>query len=148
MIINPQNCVGGWDAIYYRTHTVLYKIHIGLFQFVRMTYITFKRTKRVDEVDILRKELEVEKLSYSSYTPSCVHALMAIPKQDGSVRPITHCSGPKNLSVNNSMKLVFSSFSYVTLDEVVADVTQGCWMCTVDIKAAPVLVSDGERVFG
>ena len=81
---------------------------------------------------------------YSEQRPHCVHALGAIPKKDGTYRPITDCRRPEGLSINNFMETTFQHFNYTTVDEVAAMVTQDCYMATVDIAAAYRSVSIRE----
>ena len=54
----------------------------------------------------------------------------------GSFRPITDCRRPEGFSINNHMDSTFHTFNYVTMDQVAASVTQGCYMASVDISAA------------
>ena len=86
--------------------------------------------------NLIRSELSDEKFVFSEFSPHCVHSLGAIPKQDGGFRPITDCSKPYGISINNFMEDTFHTFNYVTLDQVSANVTPNCFMATVDISAA------------
>ena len=86
--------------------------------------------------DLILKEISEGKY-IRAYTPSiCVHALGAVPKQDGGFRPITDCKRPIGYSINNYMEETFQQFSYCTVDQVSANMTGGCFMATVDISAA------------
>ena len=86
--------------------------------------------------ELLDQEITQGKLSITEIMPTCVHSLGAIIKPSGKIRPITDCSRPKNVSVNNYMDEVFSSFCYTTIDKVVSAVKCGSYMCTVDIQSA------------
>ena len=68
---------------------------------------------------VLKGELEAEKVSLSSYPPTCVHSFDAVKKSNGKLRPITDCSRPDNHSINNYMDSTFESFSYKLVDDAV-----------------------------
>lgn len=70
-------------------------------------------------------------------------------KESGGVRPITDCSRPMNKSVNCHTNESFSSFKFVKLSEILQSVTQGCYLCTVDIQAAyrSILIHPSERPY-
>ena len=86
--------------------------------------------------DLIMSEIKEGKYLRASDFPQCIHSLEAIPKADGSFRPITDCRQPEGESINNYMETTFHSFNYVTIDEVASHVTPGCYMATVDIAAA------------
>ena len=57
---------------------------------------------------IIRRELDEGMISIVDSKPKCVHALGAVPKASGGIRPITDCSRPLGKSINNfcdSLKL-------------------------------------------
>ena len=85
---------------------------------------------------LISSEISEGKYVEASSIPHCVHALGAIPKQDGSYRPITDCRRPEGVSINNHMNTTFKTFNYITLDQVAANVIPGCYMAIVDISAA------------
>ena len=91
------------------------------------------------------------KLSVTSQTPRNVHAMGALPKQNGNIRIITDCSKPNFISVNNYMKEVFSTFSYTKLDDVISQIGQGDYMATIDLESAyravPIL-PENRQSFG
>ena len=90
-----------------------------------------------DYVDnLISNEILDGKYVLASSIPKCVHSLGAIPKQDGSFRPITDCRRPEGISINNHMLTTFQPFNYVTMDQVAANVTSNCYMATVDIASA------------
>ena len=93
---------------------------------------------------LIKSELKDGKYVKATSLPHCVHSLGAIPKQDGSYRPITDCSRPEGISINNHMLNTFQSFNYITIDQVAANVTQGCFMASVDISSAYRSVSVRE----
>ena len=62
--------------------------------------------------DTFEKELEQGKVSLVDVCSTCVHALGAISKSDGSLRPITDCKIPIGTSINSFMETTYCSFSY------------------------------------
>ena len=44
--------------------------------------------------------------------PTCIHSMGAVPKPDGGIRPITDCSMPRDISVNNSCFDSIEDFQY------------------------------------
>ena len=85
---------------------------------------------------IIVRELELEKLTLVDEIPDCVHALGAISKSDGDIRPITDCRRPLGVSINSYMNEVCQEFSYISLDQVTAVMTPGCFFSVLDIKWA------------
>ena len=85
---------------------------------------------------ILEKELFRDKVKFSIDRPQCVHALGAIKKSDGSIRPITDCKRPLDYSINNFMDEVCFDFSYISLDNVSQVMVPGCYFSVLDIKSA------------
>ena len=75
-------------------------------------------------------------MSIVSELPSCVHALGAVQKSDGSLRPITDCKRPISQSVISYMDTTCSTFSYMKLDSVAEFMLPGCYFAPVDIKSA------------
>ena len=54
-----------------------------------------------------------------TYLPfTCIHALEAIFKPNGSIRPITDSKRPIGLSINNSMDRSCYTFKYSNIDTV------------------------------
>ena len=86
--------------------------------------------------NLIESEILEGKYVPASQVPHCVHALGAIPKADGSYRPITDCRRPEGLSINNHMDSTFKTFNYITIDQVAANVKEGCFMASIDIFAA------------
>ena len=86
--------------------------------------------------DLIMSEIRDGKYVKATSMPHCVHALEAIPKSDGTFRPITDCRRPEGTSINNYMNTTFLTFNYITIDQVASNVTEGCFMATVDISSA------------
>ena len=68
--------------------------------------------------------------------PHCVHSIRAIPKGDGTFRPITDCKGPLGNSINNIMSEIVAPFTYNTLDDVTALLSPGDFIASIDISSA------------
>lgn len=82
-------------------------------------------------------ELSEGKISVSTTAPHCVHAIGAVEKKDGSLRPITDCKRPIGLSINNFMSTTALTFRFKTLDYVAENiVTPNCFLAVVDITSA------------
>ena len=67
---------------------------------------------------------------------TCIHSMGAVPKPDGGVRPITDCSMPRDISVNNFCEKIIEDFQYKSVDNVLAMLQEGDYMAVVDIKSA------------
>ena len=85
---------------------------------------------------LIHKEMNDGKFVYPMDKPHCVHSLGAVPKNNGSYRPITDCRRPLLRSINNYMDTTFETFSYASTDQVCDLMSEGCYMATVDIAAA------------
>ena len=94
--------------------------------------------------DLIRCEMNEDKFVRAEIQPTCVHALGAIPKHDGSYRPITDCRRPEGYSINNFMETTFCTFNYTTMDQVTEMVMPHCYMATVDVSSAYRSVSIRE----
>ena len=90
---------------------------------------------------LINNEIQSEKFVLAEEKPHCVHALGAVPKSNGSYRPITDCRRPLFMFINNFMDTTFESFSYSSTDQVCDLITDGCYMATVDIASAYRTVS-------
>ena len=86
--------------------------------------------------ELLVSELEQSKVTKVNYVPKCVHSLGAVTKSNGKLRPITDCSRPDSLSINNFMKSTFHSFSYKSVEDAVELLSPGDHMAVVDISSA------------
>ena len=84
----------------------------------------------------ISEELSSGKVSLVEDKPRCVHALGAIRKSNGKLRPITDCHRPEGLSFNNHMDTTCENFSFTKLDYVADFMTEGCWFAVLDLKAA------------
>lgn len=89
---------------------------------------------------LIRTELENGIIEIVQYKPKCIHALGAVFKPDGSIRPITDCSLPESTSVNNHMAGIVKEFSYKGLDDVSRILNKGDFMTIIDVKSAYRLV--------
>ena len=85
---------------------------------------------------LLQTELDCHKVSLATTPPQCVHALGAVKKSDGRLRPITDCSRPDGSSINNYMSSTFESFSYHSVDTAVQLLAPNDFMAVVDIASA------------
>ena len=85
---------------------------------------------------IIQQEIIEGKYIRADYVPHCVHALGAVPKSDNTFRPITDCRRPIGQSINNFMNVICDDFSYCSVDDVAASMTEGCYMASVDIASA------------
>ena len=96
---------------------------------------------------ILRDELLSGKLSKVKNQPLCVHAMGAVPKSAGGIRPITDASQPETLSINCFMKETFKTFCYSSVDTVSDAMSKGCFMAVTDLASAyrSVMVRPSDR---
>ena len=86
--------------------------------------------------DIIRNELAEGKLRGVKVKPRCVHSLGGVEKSDGSLRPVTDCSRPKDLSINNFMEETCKKFKYKSLDDVVELLEENAYCAISDIQGA------------
>lgn len=82
---------------------------------------------------IIENEILSGALTIVSEKPRCVHALGAVSKPDGGVRPITDCSRPASLCINEN---IGDLPKYKSVDNVVALLSGGEYMGIVDLKSA------------
>ena len=85
---------------------------------------------------IIKKELAEGIISEAVTEPHCIHALGAVPKPGGKIRPITDCSRPEGLSVNNFCGTLLEDFKFKSVDNVIAILNVGDYMTVIDIKSA------------
>lgn len=85
---------------------------------------------------IVQSELNEGMISQVFTSPTCVHALGAVPKPDGNIRPITDCSKPDDISVNYHCASLVLPFKFMSIKDVVAMLLPGEYMAVVDIKSA------------
>ena len=57
-------------------------------------------------------------------------------QSSGKLRPITDCSSPSGMSINNYMDTTCSTFSYTHVDDVTDSLVRGAFMAVLDIKSA------------
>lgn len=86
--------------------------------------------------ELINKELQMGKYLLVQEKPKCIHSLGAVIKSDNTYRPITDCSQPKGLSVNNHMNKTHYSFVYNSVDDVASMMRPGIFAATVDISSA------------
>ena len=99
--------------------------------------------------DNLKRELMEGKVSRVGWKPTCVHALGAVEKKDGGLRPITDCKRPIGMSINSYMETTANSFKFHCVDDAVSYVKQGSYCAVTDISSAyrSVSVYPGHRRF-
>lgn len=85
---------------------------------------------------LVEKELAEGFISISKSKPTCVHALGAVPKGPDSIRPITDCSRPVGVAVNDHSDFLARTFQYNTIHDVVALLVPGSHMSVIDIQSA------------
>ena len=84
----------------------------------------------------IETELLQGKISETTEPVHCVHALGAIFKSNGSIRPITDCKRPLGLSINNSMSSSCYTFKYSNIDSVCEFLQPNDYLCVIDISNA------------
>ena len=85
---------------------------------------------------IVQRDLDEGRIKEVQTKPHCVHALGGVEKSNGRLRPITDCSRPDAISVNNYMSSTFKNFSYNTVDDVAQCLTGGEFISVTDISNA------------
>ena len=85
---------------------------------------------------IVNNELREGMISVVESKPKCVHALGAVPKASGGIRPITDCSRPLGKSVNNYCDSLLEEFCFKSVENVVEMLDPGEYMSVIDIKSA------------
>ena len=80
--------------------------------------------------DNLKRDLTEGKVSKVQDKPTCVHALGAVEKKDGGLRPITDCKHPIGMSINSYMETTANTFKFHSVDDAVSHIKQGSY-CTV-----------------
>ena len=84
----------------------------------------------------IEQELMSGKISKASSPPQCIHALGAIYKKNGKIRPITDCKRPLSKSINNAMDTSCYPFSYTNLDSVCEFLNYHDFMGVINIENA------------
>lgn len=90
---------------------------------------------------IVRNELDSGILEVVDEKPKCIHSLGAVSKPDGGIRPITDCSLPVGICINDNMDGLTKNFSFKSVDNVVQKMNEGDYITVVDIKSAYRAVS-------
>ena len=89
------------------------------------------------EMDVkIKCELLESKVRTVKVKPRCVHALGGVEKADKSLRPITDCSKPDDISINSYMEECCKKFHYKSLDDVVEILHENSFGCVTDISNA------------
>lgn len=98
---------------------------------------------------IVQSELDEGMVSEVYELPTCVHALGAVVKPDGNIRPITDCSRPECLSVNYHCSSLIEPFHFLSIHDVVSLLGPHEYMAVVDIKSAyrAVIMSPFHRKY-
>ena len=109
-------------------------------------YLSITEPGNKEKMDkILDRELAEGMVSCVDRKPHCIHALGAVPKATGGIRPITDCSRPPGKSVNSHCDSLLNEFSFKSVDDVVEFMNGSDFMTVIDIKAAyrsvPILES-------
>ena len=86
--------------------------------------------------EMLKDEISQGLVTELEHKPLCIHSLGGVEKSDGSLRPITDCSMPEKISINNFMDTTAKPFSYNSINTVVAQLDKEDYMCVVDLKSA------------
>ena len=82
------------------------------------------------------EEASQDKIRKVDTPPRCVHALGAVKKPNGSLRPVTDCSQPDKVNINEFMETTCKKFRYKTVDNVVELMNHLDWGAVSDIASA------------
>ena len=86
---------------------------------------------------LFSKELALGRISMVQTKPRCVHPTGRVPKKDsGKSRPITDCSRPHGISLNDHIKRDLESFRMNSIDSAVSFSTPYCFYSIVYIESA------------
>lgn len=96
----------------------------------------------------LANELIQGKVSIVPEPPTCIHALGAVRRPDGRIRPITDCSRP-NTSINDFMWESAPKFKFASIEDTRSMVTKNGFGAVVDISNAyrSILVHPHDRKY-
>ena len=100
---------------------------------------------------IIGSELSEGYLKIVKNKPDCIHSIGAVPKPDGGVRPIIDCSRPDKKSVNNYCSGIEETFTFKSVENVLALLQPHDFMAVIDIKSAYRAVSihpDNKKYMG
>ena len=101
--------------------------------------------------NIIDSELSEGYLKIVKNKPDCIHSIGAVPKPDGGVRPIIDCSKPDKKSVNNYCSGIEETFTFKSVENVLALLQPHDFMAVIDIKSAYRAVSihpDNKKYMG
>ena len=100
-------------------------------------YVTITKGKFKDEMtEKIKSELAEGKVRRVNVTPRCVHSLGGVVKSDGTLRPITDCSSPEEVNINQFMDNSCKKFHYHSVDDVVKVLDPMDYCAVTDIKGA------------
>ena len=89
-------------------------------EYERENYSSITGKKFVDEMNArIVEELSEDKIWLVDKRPQCVHSLGGVEKSNGSLRPVTDCSQPDLVNINESMSTTCEKFHYKTVDTVI-----------------------------
>ena len=100
---------------------------------------------------IIGSELSEGYLKIVKNKPDCIHSIGAVPKPDGGVRPIIDCSRPDKQSVNNYCSGIEETFTFKSVENVLALLQPQDFMAVIDIKSAYRAVSihpENKKIHG
>ena len=100
---------------------------------------------------IIDSELSEGYLKIVNKKPDCIHSIGAVPKPDGGVRPIIDCSRPDKKSVKNYCSGIEETFTFKSVENVLALLQPQDFMAVIDIKSAYRAVSihpDNKKYMG
>lgn len=108
----------------------------------------FENDNLVQLRNLIEMELLAGKLSESNVTPTCIHSMgVSKKKESKKIRPITDCSRPKSLSVNQHMSQVYDRFKYISIDRIIAKIVEGnetsVFLSTIDLA----IISDHNLIY-
>ena len=93
-------------------------------------------TFRKEMSSILESDLIEGRIGIATEKPHCVHSLGGVEKSNGRLRPITDCSMPDKISINNYMSTTCDKFSYNSVDSLAQLISKGDFMGVTDIASA------------
>lgn len=83
-----------------------------------------------------------------------MHSLSVMRKKESNkIRPITDCSRPKLISVNQHMNQVYDKFKYISVDHIISRIAEGkdkpIYLSTIDLANAyrSVLIRPNNRQY-
>ena len=86
---------------------------------------------------LFTKELALGRISMVQTKLRCVHPIGHVPTKDsGKFRPITDCSSPHGISLNDQIKGDLESFRMNSIESAVSFSTPYCFYSIVDIESA------------